>query len=211
MKTKIVTGPLSEPVALDLVKTYLRIDIADDDELLNGFISAARDTVEKFLGRKLITQTLDVFLDHFPSARFNDSLLSEGTTEGKLSEYLAPKKWIEIPYPTLQQVLFLKTYDQDGTVFTMPPGDYFTDTAEIVGRLALNINATWPPTFLQTVNGIQIRFICGYGDSGDTVPFAIRQAVMDITGLFYTARGCSDAEIPDRVWNTLSQFRVQRL
>lgn len=53
----IVTEPSIEPVTLSDVKAYAKIDGSDDDGLLNDLIMTARQSVEKYLKRALITQT----------------------------------------------------------------------------------------------------------------------------------------------------------
>lgn len=53
-----IVQPPAEPVTLDEVKLYLRIDGADEDNLLSSFIKAARINAESYLRRSLITQTL---------------------------------------------------------------------------------------------------------------------------------------------------------
>lgn len=205
MKVKRVTAPSGDPVDLADLKTYLRIDTDSDNSLLEGFISAATISVEKYLNSKLMTQTWDLFLDRFPAAKMNDSLLSDGVTDGALSEYLSPMKTIDIPFPPLQSVTFFKTIDDAGTEYAFT--GYHVDTADQVGRVALRSSDTWPATYLKPVNGIQIRFVCGYGGASD-VPFAIKHAIMEIAGIFYNSRGCADSEIPARVWDSLSQYRV---
>ena len=49
--------PTSEPVTLAECKTWLRVDIADDDALLSALVTAARDAHELYCNRAYITQT----------------------------------------------------------------------------------------------------------------------------------------------------------
>lgn len=208
---KLVTAPASEPVLLADVKTFLRIDTNADDTMLTDFIKAATRIIEKWINRRLITQTWDFYLDNFPYFYSFDSL-KEGVTEGKLSEYLGTKKFIQIPLYPLQSVTFLKTYDENNVDYTMDSNLYHIDTISEPGRFSLKLNSTWPSTVLRPVNGVQIRFICGYGSSSD-VPFEIKQAIMQTVGLFYSNRGCSETEdsIPKSALALLQAYRVMRL
>jgi len=65
MIKKLVTAPAFEPVSLADAKAQCRVDVADDDALISGLVTAARQYVESETGMALITQTWDVFADEF--------------------------------------------------------------------------------------------------------------------------------------------------
>jgi hypothetical protein len=207
---KRVSGPPGEPVTLSEVKNYLRIDGAQDDAMLTGFITAAREAVERYTGRKLMTQVWDLFMDAFP-ADFKIDALQDGFNEGALSEYLIPRKSLELPYFPLQSIEFLKTYNDAGTEFTMDPSGYIADTNSEPGRIGLTSVGSWPTTNLRPLGGIVIRHKVGYGDTAELVPFVFKQATMEWVGQFYSTRGCSDASVPSGVIALLAPYRVVRI
>jgi len=45
-----VYGYESEPVTLEEVKAYCKIDFDEEDTLISAFITAARENLEKYLG-----------------------------------------------------------------------------------------------------------------------------------------------------------------
>ena len=55
---KVLTPPAAEPISLDLLIRHLRVDQGFDDPLLNVYLASARAMAELYLGRALITQTL---------------------------------------------------------------------------------------------------------------------------------------------------------
>jgi hypothetical protein len=65
-----VTAPSIEPVTLDEMRLFARIDTTADDALLSSLITASRTYCEAYTGRKFITQTWELGLDCFPNARF---------------------------------------------------------------------------------------------------------------------------------------------
>jgi len=65
---KLVTPPAVEPVTLDEAKAHLRLDSNEDDTYVSALIAAARERVELFLRRALITQTFEFTLDGFPAS-----------------------------------------------------------------------------------------------------------------------------------------------
>ena len=54
MNLQMITPPVGEPVTLDDVKRFLKIDTTADDTLLLALIAAARETCENYTGRKLL-------------------------------------------------------------------------------------------------------------------------------------------------------------
>ena len=62
----LVTSPTVEPLSLAELKSWLKIDTADDDALLAGVLAAARLGVEAASGRKLMTQTWRLALNDWP-------------------------------------------------------------------------------------------------------------------------------------------------
>ena len=55
---KILTEPVQEPVTLQEVKEYLRVDDSTDERIIRPFIETARRFCEEHTGRALMTQTL---------------------------------------------------------------------------------------------------------------------------------------------------------
>ena len=209
---KLVTAPAALPVAVADVKTYLRINTSDDDAMLSGFIEAATDIVEKYTGRRLITQTWAQFMDAFPQNSRIDAL-PDGVTEGAISEYVYGADSFELLLFPVQSITHLKTYDPANTAYTMSSSDYFLDTASEPCRLALANDASWPTTLLRAIKGIEVQFVVGYGASGSAVPFGLKQAIMEIVGKFYSSRGCSDSEnaMPATALALLQSYRVMRI
>jgi uncharacterized phiE125 gp8 family phage protein len=162
----LVTAPTVEPVSLVEAKAHLRVDIDDDDTLIAGLVTAAREYVERICRPQLalITQTWRLVLDDYP-----------GNT-------------IELrPYP-LQSVTSIKTVDEAAAEATISSADYVVDTSSSPGRVRLKSSASWPSTDLQELNGFQVTFVAGFGDLGASVPQAIRQAMLLLLGHWYENR-----------------------
>jgi len=86
MALMISIHPTEEPIELSEAKTHLRVEIDDDDGLIQGMIKAARENCEAVTHRALITQTWKYYLDKWPD-----------------------KDYIELPLPPLQSVSSLNT------------------------------------------------------------------------------------------------------
>lgn len=153
-----------------------------EDSLLEELITTARLDVENDTGRKLITQTLDYYIQDWPST-----------------------DRIKLPYGNLQNGTgnepVIKWKSTDGTETTLTAGtDYLVETnGDQCGFIVLPDGGSWPSGSLYPSNPIHIRYTCGYGDTGSSVPAQIKQAIKrrainlymnrgdDISGQVYTS------------------------
>lgn len=168
MALTTITEPAIEPIALADLKNDIRVDsdLTADDFLISAHLASARRYIEKVVDRALITQTLELTMDAWPTGdRF------------------------ELPRPPLQSVTSIKYYDTDHAEYTLSSDDYYLDTASSPGRVVLEFGSTWPAVALRSVNGIIIRFVAGYGDEESDVPEHLAHAVRLLAGHWYENRG----------------------
>jgi uncharacterized phiE125 gp8 family phage protein len=158
---KVVTPPEVEPVTLAEAKAHLRLDTSADDAYVSALITAARERVELFLRRALITQEFEYTIDCFPAGE------------------------IDLPRPPLQSVESIKYVDTAGTLQTLPSANYVADvSSNEVARVALAWNRFWPITRC-SINAVVIRFVAGYGDLAEDIPQAIRHGILiEIANLY---------------------------
>lgn len=165
MSLLLVTAPAIEPVTLQQVKDNMRVDIADDDSVIEPKIRTARELAETFTNRAFLTQTWDLFLDAFPSS----------------------SNAICLPKPPLQSVTSVKYVDENGVQQTWANTNYTVDIAKEGGQIFPNYNVVYPTTRLER-NAVEIRFIAGYGSNAQDVPEAIKDAIMMQVGHLYNNR-----------------------
>ncbi len=160
------TDASTEPVTLALVKSHLRVDHSDEDDLLNLIITAARQWAEEYTRRSFVTQTWTLDMDDFPA----------GT--GLPLRYGSP----------LQSVSSVKYYDSDETLQTWSADEYHVDTKSIVGRVVLDDGYSWPSDLDDRPNCVTVTYVAGYGDEATDVPAAIRLALLEIIANGYENR-----------------------
>ena len=137
---KVVTPPTVEPITLAEAKLHCRVDVTDDDALIDGLIATARTYCETFTGRAFVEQTLQLNLNRWPS-----------------------KRAIVLPRPQLRSVTSVTYYLTDGTPVTLTAGtDYLADTDSEPGRVILPYGKTWPTNTLYPLNPIRIIYTAGY-------------------------------------------------
>ena len=141
-----------------------------DSDLINSYITSAREYCEGFQNRAYITQTWELWLDGFPC-----------------------KDVIDIPLPPLISVSSVKYYDYLNSESTLDPAYYFVDTKSEPGRICLNYGYLWPSTVLRHYNGVCITFVAGYGATSASVPQKARQAILLLFGDYYANRDAKTA------------------
>lgn len=167
MALTLVTGPAVEPIAVTTARLALKIDHTVDDALIDKWIGAARDYVETFTGRKLISQTWDLKLDGFPSCDI-----------------------LRLPFPPVTSVTSITYTDTAGASQTWDSANYTTDlpTGPQAGpaRITPAYGVTWPST-RDVINAVTVRFVCGYS-APEQVPEGLQSALLQFVGHRYYHR-----------------------
>jgi len=187
MGLQLVTPPALEPIGLADAKTHLRVDVEDDDALICALISAARDYVERFCRRALLTQTWLLALDHFPGSHdynqgfwdygvLGDAALGLGIPPVGYTYEFKSEVWfragaIILPFSPLIGVNTFQYLDQNGILQTMTQGtssgQYQLDAYSEPGRVAPAPNSMWPLTQISVrapvFNAVLINYNVGYG------------------------------------------------
>jgi len=161
MTTIVITPPAELPVSLDYAKRQLRISDTDDDELISDLIAAATGAIDGpsgWLGRALITQTLEHQTDEF------------GT---QLGVFPSTDTNIYLPCRPIVSITSVKYDDSSLVEQTISASAYRFVQPNVLG---LASGSSWPTAYAQT-GAVRIRYVAGYGDADD-VPAAIRQAIV---------------------------------
>lgn len=146
------------------------------DPELRRLILTAREYVENYLRRSLITQTWKYTLDMFPSGD------------------------ISLPRPNLLTVASFKYLDGSNVEQTVDPALYTVDTENLPGRILLNWGQSWPLTY-PARNAVRITYTAGYGAAATTIPESIKHAMKLLITDLYEQRetaiiGTIVAELP---------------
>lgn len=180
IRNRLVTPPAVEPVTLAEAKTYVRVDHASDDVVLQGMIEAAREVAEHFTRRAFITQVWE-------------------TTHAYGVQAASSWAFGRRPVQSIQSVT---AYAEDGTPTVMPVGEYALDGDTIV----LGFAKAWPIGQRQ-VDALVVRWTAGYGAAPDDVPGAIRAAILQMVAAQYADRE-RGAIVDGGVARLLAPFKV---
>ena len=186
----LVAGPSGEPVTLAEAKLFARITTATEDQLVTDLIVGARKLAEEWLNRSFITQTWDLFLDCFPRDTnwYDEAII--------------------LPRPPIQSVTSVKYTPYNAGIVTVSSTDYYLDNASDnhgsprEARVMPVVGKTWPSDRLRVLNGVEVRFVAGYGVAA-SVPEHIRAAINQLVAFWYQNRD-TIGQMPEHVGNTLT-------
>jgi len=196
MALSLVTAPAVEPVSVDEAKVHLRVDTPDEDALIDDLIRAARQYVETFTRRALITQTWDDKRDGFPCG--------DGT--------------IELPIAGVSSVTSISYVDTNGDSQVWSAALYQTDLPTgpkaPFARICPAYSQYYPQTRSQ-MNAVTVRFVAGYGAASSTVPASIKSAMKLLVGHWFQNReavavgiGIGGLQVPLTVDHLLWPYRA---
>ncbi len=181
--------PAVEPVTLAEAKAHLRLDATDEDALVLVLIRAAREYLEAATGLCLIARPLRLYLDDWPGTRV-----------------------IEITRGPVQTIETVTVYDAAGLPVEVDLAGYVLDGTARPARLVLPER----PETARAVNGIEIDFTAGFGESGADVPDGLKRALLLHVAAMFELRGVlSPADQPGTVPagydRLVAPYRLRRL
>lgn len=214
LKLQLTAPPARLPVDLNELRAHLRLDDSQtvEDAILSAALRSAAESCENFTGRALVTQTWTLFRDAWPSGDC-DAVLREGWHEGALETSSSRALALILPKPPLQSVAHVKTFAEDDTEALWPASDYFVDTAGIPGRVIARAGQAFPVPG-RVANGIEVRFVAGYGDTPGDVPARLRQGIVQLAAYHFENRGDSAVEAALKssgasvLWRSLAVARL---
>ncbi|MFA5313218.1 MAG: head-tail connector protein [Methanomassiliicoccales archaeon] len=203
---KLKTAPAVEPVTKDDAKAYMRVEsaVTAEDTLITALCVSARRQAEEYLGRALITQTWEMFLDGIGCSLSPE--LIDAIEEATNSEFIpAAYRAIVVPRPPLQSITSIKYYDVDDVEATWASSNYRLDTYSEPGRILLTAAGAWPEN-LRAQQSILVTFVAGYGAAATDVPDDIKTAIKQMVAHWYENR--ESQEMPPEAKITLAPYRV---
>ncbi len=187
MMWKVATSPAIEPVTLEELKFFARIDTTYDDSILTNFIQSARESMENLLGRALIEQTISLQMDFWPSVD------------------------IELPRPPLISIDKVVVLDEDDAETTYSASNYYIITNSTPGKIILKKDVTPPNTSDRYYGGHLIQYKAGYGDEAADIPRAIRDGILMWAAIMYEKRVIDTKNIPSDIANNLRIYKVPKI
>lgn len=190
MYLKQTVAPTYKPLSRTEVKNHLKVDVTNDDTLIDDLISAAVEFVEDYTGLQLMPATWVLYLDDFASVTYLNK---------------AP----------VQTFVDVKYYDTDGTLQTLDSAYYDPDMVSEPARIREAYGYSWPTAY-EKMNAVMMTFWCGFSASNDSedaqqaaVPADIKQAMLLFIQHNYDNRGDEGhRKLPQAIYDLLDKKRL---
>jgi len=181
-----ITAPAVLPITLEQVKAHLRLDHADEDNYLIFLIQSATEAVQNYTGRAWITQTWQKM--SYQRQRYSN----------RISKQPVLPIAISLPYPPL-----LKINSIIGTGMDKIPLEIKKYELKFNGGLTI-------VEIHQAFTKIEITYDAGYGDRPEDIPTDIRQAILQLTALFYQKRQSFPLDDEPYLVSLMQPYRIFR-
>ena len=169
-------------------KAFLKVDISDDDTLIDNLVSAATESAQEYTNRFFIDTTL----------------LQYGTKFSDLTELLKSP---------VDSITHIKYYDSDNAQQTLSSSVYSLIPAIEPSLISLKVSKSYPAVADRT-DAVECKYVVGYGTASTDVPNAIIEAVYLTIGHWYQNRtavvvGSQVNALPMGAKYLLDQYKVQ--
>ena len=189
MSATLLVAPTIEPWTVAEAKSFLRVEIDDDDAVITSLISAARNHVEALTRRGLLQQSWRIVRDAWPP-------------DGRIKLRIGP----------LRDVIAARVFDHAGHASAIDTNTFVVDAA--AGIIAA---PCWTlPVPGRDVAGIELDLDIGFGANPTDVPAVLRHAIRTLVAHWYENRGLTSiggnvAMLPASVNAMIASFRVLSL
>lgn len=157
-----ITPPMVEPLTLVEIRAHLRLDSEEEDVLLLALATVAREHLERETGLVLAERNFRLCLDDWPA----DGIVT-------------------IPRGPVGVVTAVTVYDGEGEPQAVDLDGHLLDGQARPARLWL-----WDvPQPGRAMNGIEVEFSAGFGESGQDVPETLKRAMLLHVAAMFACRG----------------------
>jgi hypothetical protein len=194
---RVITPATTEPIALADMKTWLRVEYADDDALISSLITRARVWAENVMHRALATQVIQqIETIERPEGGELSGPINKGPSWYQYQEQLganpfgAAQFYFDLSMPPVQAS---QTYTLETKITAFDPWLVFPQTTNPDGSTNTYIDSNREPGRLYvmspiTANFWRLTFTAGYDTSSYLIPADIKGPLMQAVAYFYENR-----------------------
>jgi len=173
-----------------MIKNHCRIEIDDDDTLLEQYVLSATEYCERMTLHGISYCQWDAATNCFPS-------------------------FLRLPMNNVVSIVSVSYIDRNNSTQVVPSSLYDFDSFSSVPEIYLRPNSQWPETSGR-INSVVVRFYAGYSDLS-LIPKTLIQAILILASHWYEHRenaidlsSASIVSIPNGVDDLLNLFRTRR-
>ncbi|EES91459.1 MULTISPECIES: hypothetical protein [Clostridium] len=184
--------------AIRYAASYAKIKTPDDlvDKIFASYIEKYRDEFElgELTAYEKASRILNDFLEKNNALKtFNSKQRIILIASSFDKQTLSASAWliannVDVSCFELSPIKIEDSYFIDINRILPPPSledFYIVDTDSFINRIVIRNYKQWPNSSLETVNGVRIRFVAGFGDSPEDVPETVKWAMILHMRLLY--------------------------
>lgn len=190
-----LSQPVVEPVSLQQAKAQCRVEYDNDDSLIQGYIIAARQMVEKMMNRSIFNRKMRLTLDYFPWPGWQT--VTGSSHDAYLGWYFRSLS-IRLPKPATFSVDKISYLNDQLQTIVIDPSNYTVDLISEPARIFPAPGYTWPYQNQYIPGQVMIDFTSGtYGDGVqvNNCPQTIVLAILLLVSHFYNNREASSETV----------------
>lgn len=183
MNLQVIVPPEGEPITVVEAKKFMRVGFDDDDEIIAGLITTAREMLE---------------------AKLNVAMLEQTVTE----EFDGGKATIRLARSPVVETIEVMFHRADATTEIITAGMFDRGGNRLKYRYGWPViqpSGAWPMG--RGFAALVITYAAGYPDT-QTLPSGLKTALKQLTAYLYEHRGDEIADIPKEIMQTCKQYYV---
>ena len=185
---KVDTAAASPVYTTAQMKTFLKVDVSDDDTLIDNLIEAATESCQIYTNQYFINTVVTQYSDNW-------------------------KEFYSLYKSPVVSITHVKYYDSDDAQQTLASSNYVLDNISKPARIGVSVTGDLP-NLSTRINAVEVKYTVGYGTASTDVPEGIRAAIGLTCANWYENRqsvitGRTATELPLSSQYLLNQYRVQ--
>ncbi len=185
---KVDTAAASPVYTTAQMKTFLKVDVSDDDTLIDNLIEAATESCQIYTNQYFINTVVTQYSDNW-------------------------KEFYSLYKSPVVSITHVKYYDSDDAQQTLASSNYVLDNISKPARIGVSVTGDLP-NLSTRINAVEVKYTVGYGTASTDVPEGIRAAIGLTCANWYENRqsvitGRTATELPLSSQYLLNQYKVQ--
>ena len=170
------------------MKAFLKVDVTDDDTLIDNLIEAATESCQIYTNQYFINTVVTQYSDNW-------------------------KEFYTLYKSPVVSITHVKYYDSDDTQQTLASSNYILGHYSKPARIGVAVDGELP-NLSTRINAVEVKYTVGYGTHSTDVPEGIRAAIALTCGNWYENRqsvitGRTATELPLSSQYLLNQYKIQ--
>ena len=185
---KVDTAAASPVYTTAQMKTFLKVDVSDDDTLIDNLIEAATESCQIYTNQYFINTVVTQYSDNW-------------------------KEFYSLYKSPVVSITHVKYYDSDDAQQTLASSNYVLDNISKPARIGVSVTGDLP-NLSTRINAVEVKYTVGYGTASTDDPEGIRAAIGLTCANWYENRqsvitGRTATELPLSSQYLLNQYKVQ--